>query len=302
MKKSPCLGEILSIMGALQLYLVSGYLESHFMMIFCIENLLSTLVVLMASAPFAIKSTAFKEVFQAQSEYLPFGLFAFGEYSSWYRGAGMISLKTAMATRGLCYPLSVVLMFMLSRVARENMLRNFGLILIILMNMYKSVKYSDEGFFDVFFGTIYLVLYVIFSVSSDFITVCMTNRNGLPKFLFASSFYIWICSLVALIDSGIGHNDIYTFIERNIYRSILLVIISSLSRILSAYYIQRFGIVAYSTTKISNYIYFIILRSMMGLEWSWRFEDTLFHLSIYFLILFFIDADESYERSLGFGM
>lgn len=289
-------------MGALQLYLASGYLENHFMMMFCIENLLSTLIVLMVSVPFAVKSTTFKEVVQTQSEYLSFGLFALGEYSSWYRGAGMISLKTAMATRGLCYPLSVVLMFMISRVSKENILRNLGFILIILVNMYKSVRYSDEGFFDVLFGIIYLALYVIFSVSSDFITVCMTNRNGLPKFLFASSFYIWICSFIILIDSELGHNDIYTFIERNIHRSILLVVISSLSRILSAYYIQRFGIVAYSTTKISNYIYFIILRSMMGLEWSWRFEDTLFHLSIYFLVLFFINSDDSYERSLGFGM
>ncbi|KAG5859406.1 hypothetical protein KMI_07g12500 [Encephalitozoon hellem] len=302
MKKKLCLGEILSLMGALQLYLVSDYLESHFMMVFCIENLLSTLAVLAVSAPFAIKSTTFKEIVQTQSEYLSFGLFAFGEYSSWYRGAGMTSIKTAMAARGLCYPLSVVLMFMLSRVAKENMLRNLGFILVILTNMYKSVKYSDEGFFDVLFGVIYLALYVVFSVSSDFITVCMTNRNGLPKFLFASSFYIWICSFIILIDSGIGYNDIYTFIESNIHKSVVLVIISSLLRALGAYYIQRFGIVAYSTTKISNYIYFIILRSFMGLEWAWRFEDTLFHLSTYFLILFFINSDEFHERSLGFGV
>ncbi|KMV66508.1 hypothetical protein M970_031400 [Encephalitozoon cuniculi EcunIII-L] len=300
MKKKLCLGEALSLLAAFQLYLASSYLKDHSMMVFCIESFLSTLIVLMGSAPFAIKGITFKEVVQTQSEYLPLILFALGEYSSWYRGAGMTSLKTGMATRGACYPLSVVLMFMLSRTSKENILRSIGLILIVLMNMYKSIKYSDEGFFDALFGAIYLVFYVVSSVSSDFITVCMTNRNGLAKFLFISSFYICICSFIVLIDFDLGCSDIHMFIERNIQKSILLVGISSLSRVLSAFYIQRFGIVAYNTTKISNYIYFIILRSIGGFEWAWRFEDTLFHLATYLLILFFISSDESREGSLGF--
>lgn len=272
------------------------------MVILTIENFLSSLIVLMMSVPFAIKNTTFKEAVQIQPEYLPLGLFAFGEYSSWYRGAGMTSLKTAMAARGLCYPLSVLLMFMLSRTAKENILRNFSFVLVVLMNVYKSVQYSNDGFFDVLFGIIYLSLYVIFSVSSDFMTVCMTNRSGLPKFLLASSFYIWIYSFIILVDSGLRYNDIHVFIEKNTSKSILLLITSLLLRVLSAYYIQRFGIVAYNTTKISNYIYFIILRSFTGLERIWRAEDTLFHLSIYFLILFFIKFEESQEGRLGLGL
>lgn len=289
-------------MGALQLYLASSHLENNFMAIFCIENLLSTLVVLMASIPFAIKGTTFKEIAQTQSEYLSSGLVAFGEYSSWYKGAGLTSLKTGMAARGLCYPLSVMLMFMLSRTTKGNILRSLGLILVILVNISGSADHSYGEFFDIFSGALYLVFYVVFSVSSDFITVCMTNRSGVPKFLLANSFYLWICSFLILIDSGIRYSDIYMFIGRNTYKSIVLVAISSLSKILGAFYIQKFGIVSYSTTKISNYIYFNILRSITGCEQVWSLEDTLFHLAIYFLILFFIDSDEGQERALGFGV
>lgn len=301
-KRKVYLGELLSVMNAAQLYLASGYLRNNFIAVFCIENLVTTVVILVAFGPFLIKDATLKKIMYSQSEYFSSGIVALIEYSTWYKGAGMTSLNVGLAAESLCYPMSLMLMFMFVRSVREGSAKNFVIMAVAAMNIIQSICGDYLDFFDAYSGAVYLALYVGSSVSSDFITLCMTNRSGLVRFMFASSFYLGICSLFLLLGFDGEGKDFDVFFGSGSYKLVPFGIISVVSKICNALYIQRFGIIPYNTTKISRYMYFSIMKSIHQREYFWELEYTVFYLGVYLGALVLLGNSEAQERVLGFDM
>lgn len=297
-KRKICLGEALSIIIASQLYIASGYVKISSMAVLCVENIISTLTIVLLFGPFVTKDIALKKIMYSQSEYFSSAVIALVEYVSWYKGAGMISLEVGLAIRGLCYPMSLILMLMFMRTARGSSTRNYILTLIVMLNIGDSLDYG-KNFFDVYTGTLYLFFYILSSVSSDFITVCMTNRSGLPRFMFANSFYLGLCSLFVLMGFDVNIDEVIGFIRGNSRMLSLFGAITVVSKIFTALYIQKFGIVAYNTTKISSYIYFNIMKSVLEHDESWELEALFCYLAIYMATMVFLDPEETHERALG---
>ena len=79
----------------------------------------------------------------------------------------------------------------------------------------------------------------------------MTYRSGLVRFMFANSFYLGICSLFLLIGLNIEKGDANIFAGKNLYLYVFISfgIILIVSRFFIVFYIRRFGIVAYNTSR-----------------------------------------------------
>ncbi|KAH9411860.1 hypothetical protein HK407_03g06120 [Ordospora pajunii] len=287
MKGIEYLGEALSLINAMQVYLAAKFLITDFIAIFFIESFVSSLIIFLLSAPFVVKKTTFKEVSNNQLEYFFSGLITFLTCHVWYKCAGMISISFGLAAKGLCYPLSVMLMFAISSSITGSMMRNLSMVVVIFINILHSVDTSLDGFFDIYSGIFYLVLYVIFAVSSDFIARCMINRNGITKFLVANSFYIILYSSLLLLDPDIDNSSgVQIFMKKNPYTCIALTAMSTISKILGPYYIFKQGTVAYSNTRVSTYAYFNIIKCLADVCGFWRLGEAIFHLMIYLMVMF----------------
>ncbi|KAM0672531.1 hypothetical protein CWI42_030570 [Ordospora colligata] len=287
MKGIQYLGEALSLMNAAQVYLASRFLITDFIAIFFIESFVSSLIIFVLCSPFVVKKTTFKEVSNNQLEYFFSGLIAFLTCYVWYKCAGMISIGFGLAAKGLCYPLSVMLIFAISSSITGSIMSNLSMVVVIFINIFHSVDTSLDGFFDIYSGIFYLALYVIFAVSSDFIARCMINRNGIPKFLVANSFYIILYSSLLLLDPDIDNSSgVQIFMKKNPYTCIALTLLSTVSKILGPYYIYKQGTVAYSNTRVSTYAYFNIIKCLAGKDRLWGLGEAIFHLMIYTMVMF----------------
>lgn len=302
-RRKACVGEILSILAAAKMYLVLGFVKTSFVTVFCVENVVANNIIVAMLSPLMFRNAILKKTLSIQSEYVSSGVLAVVESIALYKGASLLTLDTALASRSLCYPVALMLMFMFTRSIRGRIAKSFVLVTIGMVAILCSVDYSSKkDFFDCWGGATHILLHAVFGVSSDFITVCMANRGGLIRFLFAKSFYFALFSCLALMTFRISGREINQFIQMNWFALTTFCIICVVSNILNAFYIQRFGIVAYNTTKISSYLYFDVIRSMGRGEGLWRAELALFGLIMYICAVVFMDQEDGRDTVLGFAM
>jgi hypothetical protein len=263
---------------------------------FIIPNALALLVTL----PFLPIRLSEKPRFREHKNYFVPALMTVSAMVSIYECFYYISDSLSIAMDGLSYPMSMaILSYIISRI-RGSQIRLPFLCFVILMNIAVSLKTAI--FTDILvhcINTVRLLMCVVLSTSSDFITGCATNDMGFFRFLQGYSLYALLFGMMHLLNTCPLSGFSSTIIENPLLCSSYAAaqIISNIS---SCYYIKRLGLLSYSTTKISTFIYYSLYSTYTNPQKSDELPVYLGLLAFYLFTTIFFRYSEVFDTYLNF--
>jgi hypothetical protein len=269
-----------------------------------LELLVSNAIILLISLPFHRFNLSEKPRFAEHKNYLaPAVMTTFATitiYECFYRTSESFSL----ASTGFAYPLALAMIFAITGRVRGSQTRLLLLCLALLMNV--GIGLRSTSFANIVscsLGAVQVVICIVLTTSSDFITGCATNDMDFFKFLQGRELYALATGAFFVVVTGHYPNIVFgSFVVENLSLCLFYVVIEVASRISSVYYIKKLGVISYSTTKIPTFIYFSLSSRLFKSEKKAELPPYFALLCFYLFTTILFGYTEIFDNYLNFAI